>query len=85
MIKHTQPEHHFLVCNVFQWHATRDLPGAIKAFDKEKQTYWIWYVPTDKDAAYEIEFYQPQVEGSILLQEVNYWKGKRTDARQHKA
>lgn len=80
MIKHTQPEHHFLVTSIYQWHTGTDLPSMMKRFDKEKMTYWVWYVPTSKDANYEIEFYQPQVEGSICLQEITYRNGRRVTA-----
>lgn len=77
-MKHKQPEaHHFLCTSVFEWHTGTDLPSMLKWFDKSKRTYWIWYVPIDEKEAYDIEFYQPQVEGSILLQEVEYKKGKR--------
>lgn len=77
MIKHTQPEHHFLVTSFFEWQTGTDMHAMMKRFDKEKQTYWVWYIPAPADSAYEINFYQPQVEGSILLQEVEYQKGKR--------
>ena len=80
MIKHTQPEHHFLVASIFEWQSGTDLHTIMKRFDKEKQTYWVWYVPAPADTPYNIEFYQPQVEGSICLQEVEFNKGKRVSA-----
>ena len=80
MIKHKQPEHHFLVTSVFEWQSGTDLHAIMKRFDKEKHTYWVWYVPVPTDTPYDIEFYQPQVEGSIFLQEVEFNKGKRVSA-----
>lgn len=78
MMKHTQPEaHHFLLTSVFEWQTGTDLGSMMKRFDKEKHTYWVWYVPIDEKEAYEINFYQPQVAGSILLQEVEYKNGRR--------
>jgi hypothetical protein len=48
----------------------------MKGFDKKGYTYWVWYVPGDEKAAYEIRFYQPQVEGSFVLAQVEK-KAKR--------
>lgn len=71
--------HHFLVTNVQQWHVGTDLHQLTTYFEKEKLTYWVWYVPTDKDAPYEIAMYVPQVKGSKLLHECVYEKGKRAN------
>ena len=45
--------------------------------DKHKQTYWVWYVPGEKDIKYDINFYRPQVEGSFVLDMIAYRNGKR--------
>lgn len=77
MLKHKQPVFHYLVTNVFEWRTGDDLHKLITEMDKEKQTYWVWYVPGEKTAPYEIMFYQPQVEGSFLLAEVTPAEKKR--------
>lgn len=73
MIKHTQPEFHFLLTSVFTWRTGTDLHALMKEMDARKEgAYWVWYVPGPKDSAYyDIEFYQPQVEGAFVLAEVN--------------
>jgi hypothetical protein len=76
LLKHTQPVFHFLLVNPFEWRSGTDLPALIKKMDKD-YTYWIWYVPGDEKTQYEINFYQPQVEGSFVLAEVNPAEKKR--------
>lgn len=70
LIKHTQPDCHYLLTNVFEWEAGNDLHDLMKRFDKKGYTYWVWYVPGEKDSKYAINFYQPQVEGAFVLAEV---------------
>jgi hypothetical protein len=71
MIKHKQPTFHYLVTNPFEWESGDDLHELMQRFDKKGYTYWVWYVPGDKtQTAYEIRFYQPQVEGSFVLAQV---------------
>jgi hypothetical protein len=70
MLKHTQPEFHYLLTNVFEWVSGTDLHALMKTMDKKGYTYWVWYVPGDSTSAYEIRFFQPQVEGSFVLAEV---------------
>lgn len=76
MLKHAQPTFHFLVTNVFEWRTGNDLHALMKEMDKHKQTYWVWYVPGEETAAYEIRWYQPQVEGAFVLDRIDYQKGK---------
>lgn len=70
LLKHTQPEFHYLLTNVFEWITTADLHDGMKQMDKKGYTYWVWYVPGESSAPYEINFYQPQVQGSFVLAEV---------------
>jgi hypothetical protein len=72
-----QPTFHFYVHSVFEWRKGDDLHTLMKAFDKKKHTYWVWYVPGEKDTQYDITFYRPQVEGSFVLALVQYENGKR--------
>jgi hypothetical protein len=76
MVKHKQPTFHFLCVNAFGWRSGDDLHALMKAMDKEKHTYWVWYVPCEATAPYAINFYQPQVEGSFVLAQVESKKRK---------
>lgn len=70
LIKHTQPTFHFLLTSVVTWRTGTDLHDLMKAMDKEGYTYWVWYVPCDSTEPYEISFFQPQVQGSFVLANV---------------
>lgn len=72
LVKHPQPTFHFLLTSVFRWYTSEDLHEAMKYMDKQKETYWVWYVPCEKSAAYDIEWYRPQVEGSFILAQVEF-------------
>jgi hypothetical protein len=72
-----RPDFHFYVHNAFEWRTGTELHTLMKAFDKKKHTYWVWYVPGEKDTQYDITFYRPQVEGSFVLALVQYENGKR--------
>ena len=71
-----RPDFHFYVHNAFEWRTGTELHTLMKAFDKQKHTYWVWYVPGDKDTQYDITFYRPQVAGSFVLEQVVYEKGR---------
>jgi hypothetical protein len=81
LLKHTQPVFHFLLVNPLEWRTGTDLHALMKDFDKRGYTYWIWYVPCEESAHYEINFYQPQVEGSFVLMEHNPAEKKRKAKR----
>jgi hypothetical protein len=70
MLKHKQPTFHYLCINAFEYRSGDDLHALMKAMDKEKHTYWVWYVPGEDTATYEINFYQPQQPGSFVLAQV---------------
>lgn len=36
---------HFYLNNIFEWRTGDDLHTLMKEMDKQKQTYWVWYVP----------------------------------------
>ena len=74
-----RPDFHFYVHNAFEWRTGDDLHTLMKAFDKEKHTYWVWYVPLKVrpgTTPYAINCYRPQVEGSFVIAQVVYEKGK---------
>lgn len=68
---------HFYLNNIFEWRTGDDLHTLMKEMDKQKQTYWVWYVPGDAKSKYDIKWYAPQVEGAFVLTRVEYSKGKR--------
>ena len=70
LVKHKQPTFHILCINAFGWRSGDDMHALMKAMDKEKHTYWVWYVPCESTAPYGINFYQPQVEGAFVLAQV---------------
>lgn len=67
LIKHEQPVFHFLMTSAVTWHTGTDLQEMMALMNKEGYGYYIWFVPVDKDAEYEISFFQPQVKGSFVL------------------
>jgi len=82
MIKHTQPEFHFLVTSFFTWETGTDLHALMQRMDKRDEgAYMVWYVPGPKNSAYAIDWYQPQVEGAFLLAEVQSKKDRAAKAR----
>jgi len=71
-----RPTFHFYVHNALEFRSGTDLHTLMRWFDREKRTYWVWYVPVKAETPYEITFYRPQVEGSFVLEQVVYEKGK---------
>ena len=74
-----QPDnHHFFASSALTWITTtdkRDLRQLLKHMDKEGIGYNLYLVPTAHDQQYEINFYQPQVEGTQWL---GYFDKKKT-------
>lgn len=63
-------DHHFFAASVATYALTneeRDLQALLKLMDKEKLAYNLFLVPCPHDTAYEINWYQPQVEGTMHL------------------
>jgi hypothetical protein len=61
---------HFYAASVAQWATTneeRDLPALLDLMDKDGYTYALFLVPVSYKADYEINMYQPQVEGAEWL------------------
>lgn len=66
----TQANHHFFAASVYDWATTtheRDLPALIRHMEKQLNGYNLFLVPVSHDTPYEINFYQPQVEGTQWL------------------
>jgi len=61
---------HFYASSVAQWattNDTRDLRALLKLMDKDGYGYNLFLVPVKHSEAYEINRYQPQVEGTQWL------------------
>lgn len=63
----TDKQYHFFASSFAEWKALPDLRQIIKAMDKEKNTYQLWWLPVPHDTNYEINFFKPQVEGAVFL------------------
>jgi hypothetical protein len=71
MIKHSQPEFHFLLTSAFTWQTGSDLHALMKQMDKRKEgAYLVWYVPGLENSTYEIDTFEPQVPGAFVLAKV---------------
>lgn len=65
-----EPTQHFYASSVAQWATTtpeRDLRQLLKLMDKDGYSYNLYLVPVAHDTPYEINFFQPQVEGTQWL------------------
>ena len=61
---------HFFAASAFQWATTneeRDLPALLELMDKDGYSYHLFLVPIPHTTDYEINMYQPQVEGTEYL------------------
>ena len=61
---------HFFAASVSQWattNETRDLRQLIKLMDKDGFGYNLFLVPVPQTTDYEINLFQPQVEGTQWL------------------
>lgn len=66
----TQANQHFFAASVHDWAKTtpdRDLRALMKLMDKFGYGYNLFLVPLPHDEPYEINFFQPQVEGTQWL------------------
>lgn len=79
----TQPDNlHFFASSAFTWATTsptRSLHQLVKLMDKEKMGYNLWLIPHPHDTPYEIEFYQPKIDGAqwVGYMEPTTRKGKK--------
>jgi hypothetical protein len=61
------PRHHFFSSSVATWKVGYDLEGLIKHMKKEKYPFNVYLVPGPETAEYKIEYFAPQVEGTVWL------------------
>ena len=65
--EHNTNEFHYFVTSPFYHRSGTNLPEMIDWFHKKQDPFTIWLVPLPNDADYEINFWQPQVEGTQYL------------------
>ncbi|NBQ17181.1 hypothetical protein EBU24_02605 [bacterium] len=58
---------HFFASSFAEWRADEDVRVVIKYMEKQKIPYNLWMIPLDNQTGYEINYYQPQVEGAVYL------------------
>jgi hypothetical protein len=79
--KHPHPAtFHFFAASVAQWATTneeRDLRQLLKLMDKDGYSYNLFLVPVPHDTDYDINWFQPQVEGTQWLGFFETKKGKK--------
>lgn len=72
-------DQHIFAASAATWATTndkRDLQQLIKMMDKEKLAYSLYLVPCANDAEYEINWFAPQVEGTLHLGTFTFKQGK---------
>jgi hypothetical protein len=77
---------HLLFVNATTWCITGlklTVAEAAKIMEQEKLTYFVWYIPLTADAQYEINYYMPQVEGALVLETVEFKKGRKVKGPKH--
>ena len=74
---------HFYGSNWMEWKTSTNLQEVIDHFrtkENAKHNFVVWYVPLPTSSTYQIEWYEPQVEGRIYLGSYN--KKKRVDIKE---
>ena len=69
-MKHDVKEMHFLATSVAEWISITDcrtLPDVIAHMDNAGYPYTLFMVPGHWNSNYTINFYTPQVEGTVVL------------------
>jgi hypothetical protein len=71
-------DQHFFAASTATWATTSDertLQQLLKLMDKEKLAYNLYLVPCKHDAEYEINWFTPQVEGTMHLGTFTFKQG----------
>jgi hypothetical protein len=58
---------HFFGSNYRYWRTSSSVVDLIEKMKTDKVSFMLCYVPLPEEANYEINFYTPQVEGTIYL------------------
>jgi hypothetical protein len=76
----TETNRHYFAASATTWATTtpeRDLRQLLKLMDKERLAYNLFIVPLPYDTPYEVNFYQPQVEGTMHLETFTFKRGEK--------
>jgi hypothetical protein len=74
---------HFFAASIFDWGITteeRDLPALIKLMTDFGYDFNLWLVPCSSEKNYEINWFAPQVEGSVVVGEFTVPKKRKRAA-----
>lgn len=63
----TTNNRHFFAASIRTWKVDTDIEKLIRFMKKEKHPFTLYLVPVGMDVDYDIEFYKPQVEGTVFL------------------
>ena len=69
-MNHDNTQSHFFASSAATWATTtpeRTLSDLLKLMEKEGYPFGLFHVPVQWDTNYEINWYQPQVEGTVYL------------------
>ena len=69
-MNHDNTKSHFFASSAATWITTtpeRTLRQLLTHMEKEGNPFNLFYVPVSHDTNYEINFYQPQVKGTLYL------------------
>lgn len=72
-------DQHFFAASATTWATTNDernLQQLLKLMDREKLAYNLYLVPVSHDTDYDINWFQPQVEGTQWLGTFTFKQGK---------
>jgi hypothetical protein len=71
-------QHHYFAASAATWATTtpeRTLQELIKLMDKERLEYNLYLVPIPHDEPYNIEWFEPKVEGKMHLGTFTFKRG----------
>jgi hypothetical protein len=74
-------DQHFFAASAATWATTNDernLQQLLKLMDREKLAYNLYLVPVSHDTDYDINWFQPQVEGTQHLGTFNFKQRRAT-------
>lgn len=63
----TTNNRHFFAASIRTWKVDTDIEKLIRFMKKENHPFTLYLVPVGMDVDYDIEFYKPQVEGTVFL------------------
>jgi len=64
---------HYFATSVAEWHTGTDLDALLRRMKREPYSFNVYRIDLPESAAYEIEYYKPQVEGD-KLHWVGFWE-----------